>query len=125
MAKIWINWRGTGKLSAVKHDFQDRVSLELASRVAALLRVSPEPLAIARANLDRWTVRNAGAPALQRCYDEWREILRHPVEEICAFLCANTEEGQRLRQNSPFAGVIPAAEVWEIKTRLRCATTPA
>jgi CRISPR/Cas system-associated endoribonuclease Cas2 len=40
-------------------------------------------------------------------------------------LCAETEEGQRLRQNSPFAGVLSPAEVWEIKSRLRRhATTP-
>jgi len=61
-----------------------------------------------------------------RCYAEWREILARPLEEICEVLCAENEEGRRLRQNSPFAGVLSAAEVWEVKSRLRHhATTSA
>jgi len=51
--------------------------------------------------------------------------LARPVAEICAALIAETEEGQRLRQNSPFAGVLPPDEVWEIKSRLRRHATAA
>lgn len=109
----------------MKHEFQDFVSLELAQRVAARLRASSAPLVAAQANLDRWSRQNADAPSLLRCYAEWREILQRPVEDICEVLCADTDEGQRLRQNSPFAGVLSPAEVWEIKFRLRHATTPA
>jgi hypothetical protein len=109
----------------MNHELQDAVSLELARRVAARLRASPSPLAAAQANLDLWSRRNADTPSLLRCYAEWREILQRPVEDICAVLCAETDEGQRLRQNSPFAGVLAPAEVWEIKSRLRHATTPA
>ena len=108
------------------HQLQDAVSLELASRVAARLRVSPSLLEVARANLARWTVRNADSPSLVRCYAEWESILRSPVDNICDLLLAETEEAQRLRQNSPFAGVLAPAEVWEIKQRLRShATTTA
>lgn len=62
------------------------------------------PLAEAKANLDRWSQQNADVPSLLRCYTEWGEILQRPSEDICEVLCARTEEGQRLRQNSPFAG---------------------
>ena len=41
------------------HELQDAISLELARRVAARLRVSPGLLEVARANLARWTRRNA------------------------------------------------------------------
>ena len=109
----------------MNHELQDLVSLELARRVAERLRASPAPLAAAQANLDRWSRQNAEAPSLLRCYAEWREILQRPIEDICEVLCADTDEGQRLRQNSPFAGVLSPAEVWEIKSRLRHATTPA
>lgn len=34
-------------------------------------------------------------------------------------LSADTNEGQRLRQNSPFAGVRPVPAVWEIKAHRR------
>ena len=109
----------------MNHELQDLVSLELARRVAERLRASPVPLAAAQANLDRWSRQNAEAPSLLRCYAEWREILQRPIEDICEVLCAETDDGQRLRQNSPFAGVLSPAEVWEIKSRLRHATTPA
>ena len=82
-------------------------------------------LLIAHGNLARWTSLNASAPSLLRCYAEWREILNRPLEEICSLLTLETEEARRLRQNSPFAGVLSAQEVWELKQRFRHATTPA
>jgi hypothetical protein len=107
------------------HTFQDEVSLEIARRVAARLELSPEPLAVALENLERWSQQNANAPALLCCYAEWREILALPVEQVCARLCEESDAGQRLRQNSPFAGVLSAAEVWDIKRHLRHAALPA
>ena len=101
------------------HDLQDAISLELARRVATRLRGSPALVDLARANLARWSRLNGNAPSLLRCYAEWESILTRPVEEICVLLCAETEEAQRLRQNSPFAGVLSPPEVWEIKNRLR------
>jgi hypothetical protein len=56
---------------------------------------------------------------LLRCYEEWRTLLVRPTAEIAAILTAETDEGRRLRQNSPFAGALNAEEVWEIKSRLR------
>ena len=108
------------------HAFQDAVSLALARRAAERLRASPELLALAHANLDRWARLNADTPSLLRCYAEWRSILARPLEEVCDLLCADTQQGQRLRQNSPFAGILSPAEVWEIKALIRRhATTPA
>ena len=107
------------------HSFQDAVSLELARRIACGLGEHPEWLSLARTNLDRWTQQNSDAPSLVRCYDEWRILLRRPLAEICAVLTAETEESERLRHNSPFAGALPSAEVWEIKARLRHATSAA
>ena len=101
------------------HDLQDAISLELARRVVVRLRASPSLLDVARANLARWSRQNADAPSLLRCYAEWQAILAFPLDEVCDLLCAETEEGQRLRQNSPFAGVLPPAEVWTIKAAIR------
>lgn len=109
----------------VGHEFTNAFSLELGCRVAARLRARPELLRIATENLDRWTARNADAPSLLRCYAEWREILRRPFEDICELLTADTEEARRLRQNSPFPGVLNAREVWELKQQYRHATAPA
>jgi hypothetical protein len=103
----------------VNHSGTDEVSLSLARRVAERLRARPELLEIARTNLRRWQQRNADSPSLLRCYAEWEAILEQPLEEVLALLVSETEEGQRLRQSSPFAGVLSPKEVWEIKNRQR------
>jgi hypothetical protein len=109
----------------MNHSEIDQVSLEMARRVAERLRHNPELREIARANLARWSRQNAAAGALLRCYAEWEEILSRPVDEICELLCSASDEAQRLRQNSPFVGVLSPAEVWEIKSRFHHAPTTA
>jgi hypothetical protein len=105
------------------HDYQDRVSLEIGRRIAAGLPEHPEWLDLARENLRRWRERNADAPSLLRCYAEWEQILQRPPNEIRDVLTAETDEGQRLRQNSPFAGALSPQTVWDIKRRMRHAET--
>jgi len=86
------------------------------------LREQPASLQLARDNLARWSQQNASAPNLLRCYAEWRELLMRPLEEICVVLTSKSEDAQRLRQNSPFAGLLDAREVWQIKQHYRHAT---
>ena len=109
----------------MSHELIDEISLELGRRTAARLRQQPELLQLAQENLARWSRLNANAPALLRCYEEWREILQHPLTDICQLLSSESEAACRLRQNSPFAGVLRAREVWELKHRFRHATTAA
>ena len=109
----------------MNHSETDQVSLELARRVAERMRWQPEVVEIARTNLVRWSKQNASAPSLLRCYAEWQQVLSRPVEEICDLLCSESDNAQRLRQNSPFAGVLSPAEVWEVKSRFRHATATA
>ncbi len=109
------------------HEVLDEISLELGKRTAARLRECPDLLRVGRENLARWLALNAHAPGLVRCYREWEGLLERPLEEICHVLEDETEVGQRLRQNSPFAGILKAPEVWRIKStvRHRHATSPA
>jgi hypothetical protein len=109
----------------VSHELLDGISLELGRRTAARLQQQPELLSVAEKNLARWSRQNADAPALLRCYAEWRELLNRPLVEICEVLSGETEEACRLRQNSPFAGVLNAREVWGIKEHFRNATRTA
>ena len=109
----------------MSHELTEEISLEMGRRVAARLRQQPDLLRVAHDNLARWTRLNARAPSLLRCYREWEEILKRPLEDICRLLSSDREEGRRLRQNSPFAGVLSAREVWELKQRFRHATTAA
>ena len=109
----------------MNHSEIDQVSLELARRVAEQLRLRPELIDFARANLVRWSQQNVSAPSLLRCYAEWQQILSRPLEEICTLLCSESDNAQRLRQNSPFAGVLTSTEVWEVKFRFRHAPATA
>jgi len=95
----------------MRHDYQDRVSLVMARRVADELSRRPELIDFARANLDRWSLLNANAPGLMRCYDEWRGLLGRSIPEVITILTAESDEGERLRQNSPFAGILTPQEV--------------
>ena len=79
----------------MNHSGVDNVSLSLARRVAERLRARPELLDMARTNLSCWQKRNADSRSLLRCYAEWEAILTRPLEEVCALLVAETEEGQR------------------------------
>ena len=109
----------------MRHEQTDEISLAMGRRIASRLSRQPELLRIARDNLDRWVKLNADAPGLLHCYAEWRGILDRPLEEICDLLRSDSEEGRRLRQNSPFAGVLSPREVWELKRRSHHETAAA
>jgi hypothetical protein len=109
----------------VSHEVLDKISLELGRRTAARLRQDPGLLRLAHENLARWSQLNANSPSLLRCYSEWHEVLSKPLEKICQVLDCDTDQSRRLRSNSPFAGVLSAREVWEIKRRFHHAADAA
>jgi hypothetical protein len=109
----------------MRHEYHDRVSLEIARRIASDLPSRPDWITLARENLNRWSRLNRDSPGLLRSYDEWRALLDRPLAELCELLTAETSEGQRLRQNSPFAGALPPETVWDIKRRVRDDQTAA
>jgi len=83
------------------------------------LREHPTLTQAAHDHLTRWLLQNADAPALVRCYREWQALLESPISDICHILETDDEPCRRLRQNSPFAGVLPPSEVWEVKAAIR------
>lgn len=103
----------------MQHELHNEISREMGQRVSERLRRNPELLQIARDNLARWMALNADAPSLVLCYQEWEAILDWPIDKICGLLSADEEEARRLRQNSPFAGVLPPAEIWSLKAAIR------
>ena len=91
------------------HEWIDKRSLALDQQVAAKLRADPSLLGRARATLDRWLAQRASAPpAVLR---EWQEILsRWPFERILDLLASSDEHTRRLRQSSPFCGILSPEE---------------
>jgi hypothetical protein len=59
------------------------------------------------------------------CYREWQAFLARPLHDICHILETDSERSRRLRQNSPFAGVLPASENLVHQGRERHAKTAA
>ena len=82
----------------------------LAMHVMAARRIGADPALLRRActTLERWLERYAGRPPA--AIVEWRTLLARPWPEIAARATALTEEGARLRQSSPLATVLSAAE---------------
>ncbi len=99
----------------MEHERLDRVSLELARAIAGELASRPEWVELARGNVARWASDVGGSARVRPALERWRALLDRPVEEICRAMTDPGEAGQDLRQNSPFAGALPARRVWEIK----------
>ena len=49
----------------------------------------------------------------------WRALLCGPRETLVAALTREDERMRDLRQNTPFAGLVPAAERWKIVREVR------
>lgn len=74
-------------------------------------------LAKARKTLERWLERVDGSsrPTLL----EWREILGKSPTQVREVLMGEDEHCKRLRQSSPFCGILTARERTEILLRYR------
>jgi hypothetical protein len=91
---------------ARSHQWIEQRSLTLHEAVARKLEAQPELLEVARANLCRWRNTNP-TQALQ----EWQGLLdRLPLPQLRAMLRSPTEAAARLRQSSPFAGLLAPIE---------------
>ena len=72
--------------------------------IASKLRENPALLAIAKSNLDRW---GFTTPAFLR----WRQLLDgNDLEAILKILLDPGEEGQDMRKNTPFPGILTPEE---------------
>jgi hypothetical protein len=102
----------------VSHQLIDERSLELHRAIVERLRANPELVDHARRNLHRWLSRPALSKGFERCYREWLELLDiYSFEDLISLLTEDSERAKRLRQNSPFTGILSPREVWEIKRR--------
>lgn len=83
--------------------------------IARKLRQDSRILPLARRNLRKWT--KLDGSNVRPVFKEWNSILtRLNAVEIAKFLCSDTPMARRLRQSSPFAGVLTKAEREAIRT---------
>jgi hypothetical protein len=87
------------------HELRDQEKLALHRHIADLLLRDPEVvIARAKANLARWRDSMGSQPY----YLEWEDLLaRLSPEDVASLITRNDAEGRRLRQSTPFVGVVP------------------
>jgi hypothetical protein len=92
----------------LKHRVIEARSLAMHCLIAQKIARDPRLLDIARRNLGAWSARYGDSPP--GALEEWRTILRRPWHEIADIITDSGETSTRLRQSSPFAGVLTPAE---------------
>lgn len=85
----------------------DERSLALHRLVAQKVLADPALLDKARANVRRWQ-NSHDSPSFALA--EWEQILNNPVADVRKFLMERSEQATRLRQSSPFTGILTEAE---------------
>ncbi|MBI3922863.1 MAG: hypothetical protein HY318_15690 [Armatimonadetes bacterium] len=98
------------------HQRIDERSLAMAKAIVTRIDTDPKREGLARANsvCERWEKQHPSS-----CNREWLRLLAKPWGEVRAILLDGTDEGRRLRQNSPFCGILTPEERWEIYRRFR------
>jgi len=81
-------------------------SIALHREIARRIHANPELLLIAKRNLERWIEMDGQIPV----WCEWQEILGRPLVEIIDLLVSPGENARRLRQSSPFCGILSPME---------------
>lgn len=92
------------------HERLEDRSLALHKEIAKRLSENPQLIEIAKANLERWVARDGDLPV----WREWRELLNGPLSQVIPTLVSDDEVCKRLRQSSPFCGILAPRERWHI-----------
>jgi hypothetical protein len=104
----WVVAAATPRPPYSAHRLLEARSLAMHAVVAEKIQREVRLLEIAHRNIDRWQAKwGSESPRWLR---EWKQILQRPWPEIAALITEPSEEGARLRQSSPFAGVLTSVE---------------
>jgi hypothetical protein len=108
--KVVVSWSEKSSAPATysPHRLLDARSLAMHVLAAEKIERNPQLLEIPRRNLERWRARAAETPP--PWLTEWQNILRKPWPVVAALITELSENATRLRQSSPFAGVLSPVE---------------
>lgn len=90
------------------HRLIDERSLAFHRLIVGKLRADPTLVAMAHSNIERWL--QTCSPGVRLTLLEWQELLGTPFEKLLAFLESSGERATRLRQSSPFCGILTESE---------------
>ena len=114
----WVPNDGPGEQPTYSsHRLLEARSLAMHAVIARKIEHDPTLLAIAHRNIERWSARwKDETPAWLK---EWQEVLKQPWRHVAAVITEPSEHGARVRQSSPFAGVLTNEERWRIYEAFR------
>jgi hypothetical protein len=104
-------WEEAAKAPVVfsSHRLHEARSLAMHAAIARKIERDPALMEIARGNLHRWRQLEAHRPT-PKWLKEWSTMLNRPWPEIASLMVDPSERAARLRQSSPFAGLLSAVE---------------
>lgn len=106
------------------HDWIDQRSLAMDRLIADKLAAQPELLQRAVQTLERWIAQRQPQPP--PILLEWQRILRQSsLPQILALLRSDSAEARRLRQSSPFCGILDPQERLKLLRAYEAARTGA
>ncbi len=91
------------------HRLHEARSLAMHAAIARKIEREPALLKKARDNLQRWRQLEAHQPT-PKWLKEWNALLKRRWSEIASLIMEPSERAARLRQSSPFAGLLSAVE---------------
>jgi len=113
----WVPKRSEEQSTYSSHRLLEARSLAMHAVIARKIERDPTLLAVAYRNIERWNDRwKEDAPAWLK---EWQEVLKQPWQHVAALITEPSENGARVRQSTPFAGVLTNEERWRIYEAFR------
>ena len=85
----------------------DERSLAMDKVIARKIKKDPSLLCIAKENLENWRKQYEELPGW---WKEWERILSWKLDRILTFLVSKSDRARRLRQSSPFVGILTNEE---------------
>jgi excisionase family DNA binding protein len=87
---------------------EEEKSLRLHQALLAPMLADPDAvMSKARNNLDRWQNLHRPDGMTVRHFEQWRRVLDSGLDAVVDIVISPSQEARELRQNSPFAGVLP------------------
>jgi hypothetical protein len=93
----------------------DARSLEMHRVIAQKIRRDPELIKVVEGTLKRWLAQSNDSERAADTMREWQYFLEtSSLEEVLTFVSSESEEAARMRQSSPFAGILTESERQDI-----------
>lgn len=101
--------KGTMPMVFSSHRLHEARSLAMHAAIVGKIDREPALLGKTRGNLRRWRKLEAHHPTPE-WLKEWSALLKRPWPNIASLMVEPSERAARLRQSSPFAGLLSAVE---------------